>query len=81
MGERSRHANEVNVVGGFKGVVGGHLTKRKKRKRDAHTTWLVLLIKDGRGPARNYPLISTPLPHALLCVCVHFPLLSSTLFH
>lgn len=32
---------------------------------DAHTTWLVLLIKDGRGPAGNYPLISTPL------LCVH----------
>lgn len=33
---------------------------------DAHTTWLVLLIKDGRGPAGNYPLISTPLLCAML---------------
>lgn len=35
-------------------------------REDAHTTWLVLLIKDGRGPAGNYPLISTPLLRAML---------------
>lgn len=35
-------------------------------REDAHTTWLVLLIKDGRGPVGNYPLISTPLLRAML---------------
>lgn len=73
MGERSRHANEVSVAGGARGSAGGRRRRglgggwRRGRRvqQDAHTTWLVLLIKDGRGPARNYPLISTPLLCAL----------------
>lgn len=70
MGERSRHANEVSVAGGARGPGGGRPGGRAEGgggrvRQDAHTTWLVLLIKDGRGPARNYPLISTPLLCAL----------------
>lgn len=64
MGERSRHANEVSVIGRTRGDEGWCAGE------DAHTTWLVLLIKDGRGPAGNYPLISTPLLQCLLYVAL-----------
>lgn len=51
MGESSRHANEVSVAGprwGELGSVGGCMGVARRGP-----TWLVLLIKDGRGPAGN----------------------------
>lgn len=39
----------VSLESQGEGAAGGE----RERVVDAHTTWLVLLIKDGRGPARN----------------------------
>lgn len=72
MGERSGHANEVSVAGGTTGIGSGRFSgdERGMSFGDAHTTWLVLLIKDGRGPAGNYPLISNSPTLYYVCVYV-----------